>query len=1109
MRRVGLSWRRRCATVALLTLTGALVFATGALADAGNPILGTIKASATQSTFNGKPTVTIYVRGQWNWLSHTSDCNTDRAATGAGIIWNDLNGTGTTKGNNEKQRVALSGTVANATFKLTFKNPAGVQSTSALINSSDTATTLDGKLEAMPSIGAGNVSVTDGPGASTPWNIEFTGSLGTTNVNTLAAGNKSSGLTVTITTPTPGVAPVTNGYLVANGGISAYVGSKGNDLNPADRMVHPVDRGNQVEGYSVAGTDYPATQAFVDPASNNPNDYLQWKGGCGRTPISETASKDSLANPFHADAKGTNCAGTPGNTLCGGHPWGSWGYEKNGGLGYSHTYYADQLPDRVCVNFYDVHGGGSVGTSAFQLVKGASEITVDGNGDNSIDTNAFNVFDTATQGGNCISLQTPAITTEATSGTVGDPAGIWDDANLTGVPAGAGGTITFKAYGPRSLTSTTPDCSTLAHTSVVNVSGPGHYLSKNGSGGTFTPAAGKYDWTAEYSGDAANLVLGVSSACGATGETSTVGKAQPSVTTDAGGPYVIGVNGTDLSDTATLKFAVPPINGTITFTLYDDATCTAAHAIGTSTKPITANGSVTSDPVHVTSTGTYHWIANFSGDSNNFGTSNGCGLADENPVVNPRDTSITTNAGGPYTFDPVNGNFLFDDATLAGGTSGATGTLTFTLWSDSGCTQTLGILGSNTATATVNGANSVTYTSAPGVHVIAFGTYHWKVHYDGDANNNSSDSACGALNENPQVLNPSINIDKSPDNQTIETGTTATFTITVSNGGAVGLSNVTVSDPNSPDCDRTAAQIEALIQTKYSHGFPLGTGESVAYTCHSPTQTSATAFHNVATTSGTSQGVTVSDSDDADVKIIHPQIDVTKDPKSQSVPLGGTANFTIVVTNTGDSPLTGIVLTDPLSPDCDRTAAQTAALVSAQNGGATELAPNATFTYNCSLTNVQNSFVNVITACGNDELNTNVCDNDTDGGGGLPGCPEFARCGEVTVSGITTKQNLVPNDTATLSGLVNTPNGNLRFKLYKGPGCDAASLIFDSGNIPAGNGDTSTTNADTLKQLLASAGLPTNTAGTYNWLITYSGDTHGNSDLTSSCGTENFVVTNG
>ena len=542
MRRFGgLSSRRiRWASAAFVAITCALALtAPGALADAGNPITGTIKASSTD---NGN-SLTVYVRGQWNWLSHGSDCNVDRAATGVGVIWNDLNGTGTTRGANEIQRIALSGTVTNATFKLTFKNPSGTNATSAVINAADTAAQLQAKLEAMASIGAGNVSVTGSPGA--PWNIEFTGSLAKTNVNALAAANKSGGLTVTITTPTSGVAPVYNGYLVANGGISAYVGTKtANGLNPQDQMVHPVDRGNQVEGYRTSGTDYPANQTFFDPPSNSVTSTSTWRGGCGRIPIGAIASK---GNPF-GEATGRDCATTPASPVCSNEPWGSWGYEKcatvatPGGpctatpagaatsYGYTHTYnkqipdpdhpgqMISGLPDRICVNFYDVH----TQTQGSYIPK-SGDITVDGNGDNSIDTNAFNPNTTA-EGGNCIVFASSGITTQATDGAVGSAGGIWDDATLD-IPANAGGTITFKAYGPRSVSSTTPSCTgNPAYTSTISVSGPGHYLSKNGNGGVFNPpAGGKYDWTADYSGDAGvPFVIAVSSPCGAANETSTV-----------------------------------------------------------------------------------------------------------------------------------------------------------------------------------------------------------------------------------------------------------------------------------------------------------------------------------------------------------------------------------------------------------------------------------------------------------------------------------------------------------------------------------------------------------------------------------------------------------
>src|SRR5690242_4025960 len=84
------SWRRRSLAVAALAITAGLTFLVGAaLPDAGNPILGTIRASVVGQTAT---TVTISVQGEWNWLSHNGDCNYDRAATGAGILWGDRNG---------------------------------------------------------------------------------------------------------------------------------------------------------------------------------------------------------------------------------------------------------------------------------------------------------------------------------------------------------------------------------------------------------------------------------------------------------------------------------------------------------------------------------------------------------------------------------------------------------------------------------------------------------------------------------------------------------------------------------------------------------------------------------------------------------------------------------------------------------------------------------------------------------------------------------------------------------------------------------------------------------------------------------------------------------
>src|SRR5205085_12470489 len=51
---------------------------------------------------------------------------------------------------------------------------------------------------------------------------------------------------------------------------------------------------------------------------------------------------------------------------------------------------------------------------------------------------------------------------------------------------------------------------------------------------------------------------------------------------------------------------------------------------------------------------------------------------------------------------------------------------------------------------------------------------------------------------------------------------------------------------------------------------------------------------------------------------VHPAIAITKNPKSQTVASGGTATFTIKVTNTGDVDLNNVTVTDAQAPGCAR-----------------------------------------------------------------------------------------------------------------------------------------------------------------------------------------------
>jgi len=76
---------------------------------------------------------------------------------------------------NEVEYVALTGNPTGGTFTLTF----GAQTTAGILWNA-TASQVQTTLVALPSIGAGNVAVTGGPGPATPWMVEFTGTLGLT-----------------------------------------------------------------------------------------------------------------------------------------------------------------------------------------------------------------------------------------------------------------------------------------------------------------------------------------------------------------------------------------------------------------------------------------------------------------------------------------------------------------------------------------------------------------------------------------------------------------------------------------------------------------------------------------------------------------------------------------------------------------------------------------------------------------------------------------------------------------------------------------------------------------------------------------------------------------
>jgi hypothetical protein len=108
-------------------------------------------------------------------------------------------------------------------------------------------------------------------------------------------------------------------------------------------------------------------------------------------------------------------------------------------------------------------------------------------------------------------------------------------------------------------------------------------------------------------------------------------------------------------------------------------------------------------------------------------------------VTRPSTTLTTSLSGEGKEGEKITvkqGAQVTDRATLSGeNASTATGTATYNVYGDSGCTKLLG-----TVSSAVSGGKSET---SPLTFVEA-GTYYWRVSYSGDENNQGSEDTCGA-----------------------------------------------------------------------------------------------------------------------------------------------------------------------------------------------------------------------------------------------------------------------------------------------------------------------------------------------------------------------------
>jgi hypothetical protein len=129
-----------------------------------------------------------------NEATSTSDLTTFTISTAAHRYFDPTVAVVTQAQYDETQSITITGAPTGGTFTLTFGG-----NTTAAINWNDPASTVQTRLQALASIGAGNALVTGGPGPATPFIVEFAGTMAKTSealitltTNSLTGGSSPS-----------------------------------------------------------------------------------------------------------------------------------------------------------------------------------------------------------------------------------------------------------------------------------------------------------------------------------------------------------------------------------------------------------------------------------------------------------------------------------------------------------------------------------------------------------------------------------------------------------------------------------------------------------------------------------------------------------------------------------------------------------------------------------------------------------------------------------------------------------------------------------------------------------------------------------------------------
>jgi hypothetical protein len=405
---------------------------------------------------------------------------------------------------------------------------------------------------------------------------------------------------------------------------------------------------------------------------------------------------------------------------------------------------------------------------------------------------------------------------------------------------------------------------------------------------------------------------------------------------------------------------------------------------------------------------------------------------------------------------------MTDTATVTGGHN-PTGTVTFSLYGPGDSTCSAAPVFTDTQNLAGGAVTSASFAPAQA------GTYQWTATYNGDSNNNTAASGCGA--ESVVISKGSPAIATAPTaGGTVGTAVADTATVT---GGANPTGTVTFS-LYGPSAAADCSAAPVFTDTENLSG---GGATSASFT---PAQ--ASSYWWTATYNGDANNNTAASGCNQEKVTLNQATPViATSPAAAGDGTVGSTTVTDTATVTGGDNPTGTITFNLYGPG-DTTCSAAPVFTDTENlsgGGATSASftPTQAGTYQWTASYDGDTNNNqAASGCGAESVviskgSPSITTTPSPGGG-------------VSITPVT--------DTTTVTGGDN-PTGTITFNLY-GPGdttCSAAPVFTDTENLSSGGA--------------TSASFTPTQAGTYQWTATYNGDTN-NNQAASGCGDEQVTI---